>query len=1250
MAFKRQQQKPDRRRSRWRWVWYVAGLVAGLVFAGLILLPIWLPWVLEKVGERVGIEFDSYSRLGWTRFELRGVRGEWPGVRLRVERVEAPSLATWGWERFRGTGGVPMLRAEGWDLELSETGQEAAELPDEGLGTGQLLDGVSEWVEMLRPWARRVEAREGRVRSPWGEVRVSGLDWRDGELLVRAERVPAAERVTMDLRWRAGEWPEFQVSLEPLGLGVRARTERGVGGWRVEGDIEWQGIPGRLDMRLAQDDWLPAEVRFRAPMFRVAADRLGLDGYDFVEGTAQADWQAGRFEVRVEATANPGAATDWLRPAARGVVTLQGDGRQVLVSNLELDAPGLQARLTSPVEVDWQGRLLTGSALLQVEADLSRLGIEGLGEIEGRVEGGVELRDLDDGLLVWLVDLRGRDLGWDSQKIVSARLRAEVQGSEVRLEVFEVDLGQGSGLRLEGQGDWVARRIERLEWRLTGGWVRQFLPERWRFERVLAAGEVTGELARLEHKGQVEVEGERWSGSLSWDGSGTELDRFEADVSLFGGQSLWVEGEGRVALGELLVSVGLDAMEWRGAGGETMSLAAPVRIEWCQGDFAEPGGAGWEAVLGELRLEGDGLRVEAAGAVRWPHRGEGRVRVQGFRLGGIRGDAEQGLEAVWVDDGSLAVDWDGGPWRISGMVDGGIEWGGLGRLGVVGEFEGNERGFKLGRLEVWDGPELGVEARGSLSGAWVGAVESGLDWGVGADGVLDFVGVVSGDGAAIQSWLEVQGVRLERAMVHWRLSGEVGAPELRAVGWVGRAGWAAEAGSNLPDVEGVSLGLRWVGDRLWLEPVHGSVLGQGFEFGLALPLKLAADQGEAGWQAGLDWRSWSGQLRVPEGWVAGLGPYVPQWLAGVGRFQAGLELRPGGELEGTFEVVDEALRPMEPLASVRDIRLKVRLGDGVMSVEEGLATVGGEPVRVEGSGRWGGAAGAIQFAVRVRGTNVPVVRRAGVLLRADLDLQVAATNALLGEITGLVWVRDSLVVQDLGMLVPGESRPEVRPPYFRVESGPLAAWRLNVGLRSERGVRLVSPVLRGEVSSNVRLGGTLGDPVVVGEVRLNSGKLIFPFGALDVAFGSAALTPETAADPELLLNATGRVYGYQIQVDVTGTPRQPLIMFSSVPPLTTQEILLLLASGQSPRGGHEFSTGDRVGRLGVFVGRDILRQLGVGDVGEERVMIRSGTSISQEGRPTYEVEYRLTERVSAVGEYDRFGGINGSIKWRVYSK
>jgi translocation and assembly module TamB len=68
--------------------------------------------------------------------------------------------------------------------------------------------------------------------------------------------------------------------------------------------------------------------------------------------------------------------------------------------------------------------------------------------------------------------------------------------------------------------------------------------------------------------------------------------------------------------------------------------------------------------------------------------------------------------------------------------------------------------------------------------------------------------------------------------------------------------------------------------------------------------------------------------------------------------------------------------------------------------------------------------------------------------------------------------------------------------------------------------------------------------------------------------------------------------------------------------------------------------------LGAYLGRGIFEDLGAS--GENRLEISSGEQITNEGRETYEIEYKLGERWSLVGEYDQFDSYNADIKRRIY--
>jgi translocation and assembly module TamB len=68
------------------------------------------------------------------------------------------------------------------------------------------------------------------------------------------------------------------------------------------------------------------------------------------------------------------------------------------------------------------------------------------------------------------------------------------------------------------------------------------------------------------------------------------------------------------------------------------------------------------------------------------------------------------------------------------------------------------------------------------------------------------------------------------------------------------------------------------------------------------------------------------------------------------------------------------------------------------------------------------------------------------------------------------------------------------------------------------------------------------------------------------------------------------------------------------------------------------------------LGQSLLASFGGESGTGERLSLSSGESVSRQGRETYGIEYRLSDRWSFVGEYDEFDEFNAGLKWRVYSK
>jgi len=391
-------------------------------------------------------------------------------------------------------------------------------------------------------------------------------------------------------------------------------------------------------------------------------------------------------------------------------------------------------------------------------------------------------------------------------------------------------------------------------------------------------------------------------------------------------------------------------------------------------------------------------------------------------------------------------------------------------------------------------------------------------------------------------------------------------------------------------------------------------------------------------------------VEIPEGEVAAIARYVPGWIAPSGRLQVNVTLKPGGDMQGFVKLQGAASRRLGPLGVLQDIEAEVVLNGRSVEVRSLTAQSGGQPVTLTGAIRLPlGAAPTYDLALK--GENLPLVRQTGLLLRADLDLKLVTQGDAVPAVTGAVRLRDSVFLSDIRALIPrGRSgAPSRRPPYFAFESPPLDAWRLNVAVQGEEFLRLRSTVFVGLASARFRLTGTLGDPRATGEAVVETGQVLLPFATFKVERGLVRLTEADPYSLGLFVSGTARRYGYDLRMEITGSAAQPVVRFSSSPPLDAKQVLLMVTAGEMPHDEIVYGASQRVAGLGAYLGQSLISGFG-GDATEaERLSIATGERVSRQGRETYNVEYQLSDRFTLVGEYDEFDDFNAGVRWHVFA-
>jgi translocation and assembly module TamB len=399
-----------------------------------------------------------------------------------------------------------------------------------------------------------------------------------------------------------------------------------------------------------------------------------------------------------------------------------------------------------------------------------------------------------------------------------------------------------------------------------------------------------------------------------------------------------------------------------------------------------------------------------------------------------------------------------------------------------------------------------------------------------------------------------------------------------------------------------------------------------------------------------DWQGASARVLIQEADLAPLALHFPTLLAAQGKLHLDLRIQPGLILDGFLTLTNAVTRPLGPLAPLREIEALIAFSGRTARVDRFAARLGGRPIHARGHATLSDN-GELLYALRLQGTNAPLVREPGLLMRADLDLTLENRAGQNPTISGAVQLRDGLLLQDVSsLLVDRLERPALRPPYFSVTNLPFARWPLDVKVTGDQFLRVRSPAFIGSVSADATVSGFLGKPVIQADVRIPRGRVLFPFGKLDVERAFATLSEEQPRGPAIDVVAAGQNYGYNVRLEVTGSLDNLNVLFTSTPPLSSEDILLMLTAGELPNQEITYSAEARAGRLITYLGREVATRFFGNEMGEERLLINSGENIARSGRTTYSIEYRLTPRWSLVGEYDEFNALNAGLKLRIYSR
>jgi hypothetical protein len=458
------------------------------------------------------------------------------------------------------------------------------------------------------------------------------------------------------------------------------------------------------------------------------------------------------------------------------------------------------------------------------------------------------------------------------------------------------------------------------------------------------------------------------------------------------------------------------------------------------------------------------------------------------------------------------------------------------------------------------------------------------------------------------------------------------------------------------------------------------VAGGRVNLGLAGKLVPGENPFEAAFAFPLSGAPFSG---VVKGRVTDLDLVVP-WRGAQGRIDYVAEVRKAGEATDLTVALD-LLAPVMPLPgfayAVTDLSAAMKYFDGVLTVTSIGGKLGGG--NLSGSGKVGlGEGGIASMDMRFEGRDMILSPMERVRAQADASLRMLKDGNRFvteGEILfeRLTWRRE--IYEEFGFSTPTEDPEPAGPSFFDGMS-------LNIRLRADENVVIENSLGRFNGRFNLTATGSFDAPVLLGDIDLGSGDFYFQDRSFRVIHGRLSFTDPVNTEPFLDFRGETYVKDFRVTLSMSGPVSRLRPEFSSSPPLAPEEIMSLLALGDSFRRMYYSYAGDRSTALntaslltyqiadlakrrtgGIFsldrfridpyipegAPGDIAARITVGKKISENVLFLYSTILANSSVrseidevPIFRVEWEVSRRFSLVGGRDDRGRLGFDVKFR----
>jgi len=260
---------------------------------------------------------------------------------------------------------------------------------------------------------------------------------------------------------------------------------------------------------------------------------------------------------------------------------------------------------------------------------------------------------------------------------------------------------------------------------------------------------------------------------------------------------------------------------------------------------------------------------------------------------------------------------------------------------------------------------------------------------------------------------------------------------------------------------------------------------------------------------------------------------------------------------GDIDVVDAAYSSGDLPAGLQHGNGKLKLTRDRLSITSFQGSVGGGSITAQG-----GVAlrPSLQFDVGVSAQGIRMLYPQGMRESINADLRLSGTTEA-AQLGGSVQLSDLSFTPafDLTSFISQFSGGVALPPT----PGFSQNLQLNIAVRSNNDMNLVSRALSLSGTANLQVRGTAASPVILGRIHLNSGDVILNGDRFILDGGTVAFVNPYETQPVVNLSLKTTIQQYDVYLRFNGPVDQLRTSYNSDPALPSADIINLLAFGET---------------------------------------------------------------------------------------